>query len=255
MGSRYRRKVKRSPKSDPQQYRLYRMESENLGCCGMVSMKLPQLRKMARAICRRFGMRRTKVSFKHLNGWAAMWYEPNFIHLDPKKNGARGPMVLAHEMAHQLHYEIAGEMNQQGHGAEFLGCYMAILDAMRMIPVDAMKALAERYKLRYVDPGMKGRLRQLVEQIRGKRVPGNRKKKGRLSSRTAPFLVMADRPVCRSTGYSTVSSAGVPGGNRTRKPGTEPDYITMDLARPACHYSALEPSEATDPTSRPASKL
>lgn len=167
MPVKYNRPVKRSPKSDPQQYRVYRCEKETIGAGAYVKMRLKEMQTFARAICRSYKMPQVEVRFKDLGEWGAEWRPPNQIVVNYRKRGMRNLITMAHELAHHLHEHIAPGNTHQGHGPEFLACYMRILDTARIIPVVGMRAVLDSYKLKYNDPGTKTSWNALTRAVNG----------------------------------------------------------------------------------------
>lgn len=145
------------------------MESEAIGCGGYVKLSQKTLRKFARVICRKYGVPQVRVKFSDLGRWAAEWSEPNLITMNPHKVGALDLIVIAHELAHHLHNIVSMGLDQESHGPEFLCCYMSIFDTGRIVPVEGMRAVFKKYRLRYVDPGTSGSLKTLIRRVRHKR--------------------------------------------------------------------------------------
>jgi hypothetical protein len=150
--TKYRRPVKRSPKSDPQQYRLYRIENELIGARSYLRLSREDLRRYIRALTRTFKTPPVKVVFEDIGKWAAEWREPNII-VFGKKTTSRDLLTAAHEFAHHLHGHLIGDRPQPNHGKEFMGCYMLVLDVSRFIPIIGMRAICTKAKLEFVDPG------------------------------------------------------------------------------------------------------
>src|SRR5581483_10606386 len=159
MGRKYRRPIKRGPKSDPQQYRVYRMEFEAISSCGYISLTQRTLRRFARMVCRQYGVRPPRLVFKDIGRWAGEWAPPTFpgkrpiLTLNPAKRGSLDLLVLAHELAHHLHWVIAADLDQEQHGPQFMACYLSILDTARLLPLVAMEAVCKMYRIRYIHPG------------------------------------------------------------------------------------------------------
>lgn len=169
MGRRFKQPLRRGPKTDPQQYRVYRMESEAIGCGGYVKLSQKTIRKFARVICRKYGVPQVRLKFSDLGVWAAEWSEPNLITMNPNKHGSLDLIVIAHELAHHVHNIVSMGLDQESHGPEFLCCYMSVLDTGRIIPIEGMRAIFSKYRLRFVDPGTSGSLKTLVRRVRRKR--------------------------------------------------------------------------------------
>lgn len=164
MPAKYRLPVKRGPKSDPQQYRLYRMESENLGARHYVRLSRKAIRRMCRVVCRAFQVPHVKIRFKELNGWTAQWDHPNLLTFGSKV-GSRDTITVVHELAHHVHSTYIGDAKQQDHGPQFMCIYMALLDTMRVIPAISMKPLCARYRIAYIDPGVNASVATLRKRV------------------------------------------------------------------------------------------
>lgn len=168
MGVKYRRPVKRSPKSDPQQYRVYRMEVEAIGARRYMRLTRPVIRQLVASISRNYHIPQPGLVWENLGRWAAEWRPDGSIAFNTHKGNARDFLTVTHEMAHHLHFHLAGDRNetQEGHGPEFMACHMSILDTCRMIPVVAMRAICDDYKIRYKDPGTTNSLVKLQSVVR-----------------------------------------------------------------------------------------
>lgn len=160
----YKRPLKKSPKSDPQQYLVYRMENEAIGARSYMGLTQREAQRFARAVCREYRLPRVEIRFKDLGRWAAEWAPPNIITLGKKKI-SRDLLTVAHELAHHLHETINPASAQESHGAEFMACYMHILDTCRMIPLVGMRAICDVYKINYLEPGKT--LKSLRRVVRG----------------------------------------------------------------------------------------
>lgn len=156
--------LRKSPASDPQQFRLYRMENEAIGARQYLQLGDDELKRYVNGLVRAYRMPRVKVVFRDLGRWAAEWEEPNILTFGTKTT-SRDLLTAAHEVAHHLHNWLIDGALQQNHGKEFLGCYMSILDTSRFIPVVGMRAICERYKLEYVDPGEGGDVAKLKKAV------------------------------------------------------------------------------------------
>lgn len=164
MAQRFRRPIKKSPASDPQQYRLYRMENEAIGARTYMSLTRKDLARFVRAVCREYRIPKVVLKWENLGKWAAEWRSPNIIVLGTKKT-SRDLLTIAHEMAHHLHWAIESEKDQQSHGPEFMACYLSILDTARIIPMVGMLPICEHYGLKVIHPG--STLKSLIRAVRG----------------------------------------------------------------------------------------
>lgn len=150
--------VKRSPKSDPQQYRVYRMENEAIGARRYMKMTRSAMQELAKSVCRNYRVPQVRLVWKDLGKWAAEW-EGGIIRLNTIKESAKDILTLTHELAHHIHFHF-GEKGSS-HGAEFMACHMSILDTCRIIPVVGMKAICDDYGIAYKDPGTSGSIPRL----------------------------------------------------------------------------------------------
>lgn len=173
MPEKYRYPIKRSPPTDPQQYRVYRMENEAIGGRLYHRLTRDQQRTLARSICRNYGIPQAKLVWRDLGRWAAEWHPENgdnkTIVLSTRKRIAQDMLTLTHELAHHLHHHLSGGIDetQENHGPEFMACHMSILDSCRVIPVQGMRAVCDAWKVRYADPGVNcslARLRRIVRK-------------------------------------------------------------------------------------------
>lgn len=138
---------------DPQQFILYRVEREEIGCRDYARLTLEKAKQISRSVCRTYGMPQAKLRRRVMGRWAAEW-DDGTIWLNPKKGTASDLLTLLHELAHHLHYHLwDGFAKQEDHGPEFMACYMSIMDTVRLIPYDAMGLICRRRGLRYFSPG------------------------------------------------------------------------------------------------------
>lgn len=165
MPRRYRTPIRRSPKHDPQQYRVYRMENESLGARGYAKVTRAILRQFAKGTCHTFGIPQVALQFVDLGKWAGD-YGDNLIRINPKKRGAQCLLVLAHELGHHVHESLAPGNDHEVHGPQFMAAYMAVLDNARVLPVVGMRAICDHYGIRYNDPGTRNSFRALLKAVR-----------------------------------------------------------------------------------------
>lgn len=168
MAKRFHFPITRSPKSDPQQYRVYRMENEAIGARKYMKMDDETISTLARAVCRNYRTPQVKVVWESLGKWAAEW-DNGIIRLNRKKGTSRDILTLTHELAHHVHYYLGGDATnvQEPHGPEFMACHMSLLDTCRVVPVVGMRAVCDAWKVRYVDPGTTNSLTKLRRIARG----------------------------------------------------------------------------------------
>jgi hypothetical protein len=174
MATRYRYPIKRSPKSDPQQYRVYRMENEAIGARHYMSMDRGGIRQLVRSVCRNYRVPAVKVIWADLGKWAAEWRDANdpggeAIVLGVRKRTSKDVLTITHELAHHLHHHLSdgADVLQQDHGEEFMACHMSILDTCRVVPVAAMREVCRIWRIRFKDPGTSNSLTTLKRICRG----------------------------------------------------------------------------------------
>lgn len=175
MAARYRYPVKRSPKSDPQQYRVYRMENEAIGARQLMQLTRDAIRSLVRGVCRNYRVPVADVAWANLGRWAAEWRQQpsqrtSLIVLNTKKGTARDVLTVTHELAHHVHHWLAdgADEGHESHGPEFMACHMSILDTCRVVPVVGMRAVCDAWKVRYHDPGTRASLPRLQAIARGR---------------------------------------------------------------------------------------
>lgn len=163
MPSKYRYPIRRSPKSDPQQFKVYRMEEEAIGARSYCKLTRVGVGQLVRSISQNYRVPCPRLVWKDLGRWAAEWTEPGEIALNTRKNTAKDVLTITHEMAHHVHFHLGGEptREQENHGPEFMACHMSILDSCRVIPVVGMRAICAAWKVRFADPGTRNSLSKL----------------------------------------------------------------------------------------------
>lgn len=170
MGTAFERPVGRSPASDPQRTRLYRMESEAIGSQYYNTMPRRMMVKLLRSLARNYAIPEPRPRFKDLGDWTAEWRSDGVITFNPSRRGFNSIVTVAHEFSHHLHAHLALEraFEQQPHGPQFMACYMSVLDTTRAIPVCGMRAICARYKIEFADPGDRNSLTALQRVVRSR---------------------------------------------------------------------------------------
>lgn len=173
MAAKYRYPIMRSPKSDPQQYRVYRLENEAIGARQYMQMTRTAVLALVASVCRNYRVPKPTISWnKPLGKWAAEWMGPTtkgcWIFLNPKKGSAKDILTITHELAHHIHYCLSkgADEHQEPHGPEFMACHMSILDTCRIVPVIGMRAICTAWKVRFYDPGTTNSLAKLTRIVR-----------------------------------------------------------------------------------------
>lgn len=141
---------------DPQQFTVYRLEREEIGARDYARLTFPECKRVCRSVCRSYGVRQAKVVRHPTKAWAAEWNNRRHGTIVLTRKGtAMDLLTVLHELAHHLHYHLAGKrvMQHQDHGPEFMACYLSILDTVRLIPRDAMAIICQRHKVKYLLPG------------------------------------------------------------------------------------------------------
>lgn len=167
MPSKYKWAVARSPKSDPQRNKVYRMENEAIGAQRYQALHRTAIGQLVRSVCRNYRVPCPRLVWKDLGIWAAEWVEPGEIAFNTRRKMARDMLTVTHELAHHVHFHLAGaaEKTHEPHGPEFMAVHISILDTCRMIPVVGMRAVCDAYKIRYFDPGVRNSLAKLLRIV------------------------------------------------------------------------------------------
>lgn len=165
MPRRYALPVKRSPKSDPQRNLVYRMESEAIGGRSYLTLTKARIISLMKTLSRTYHVPAVTLRFSDMKGWAADWQPPNIITFG-KKTTSRDFLTALHEFAHHLHYVIAPSDDHQGHGPEFMCCYMSVLDTVRLLPIEAMAVVCDQYKVKYIKPAETDGIDGLAKRIK-----------------------------------------------------------------------------------------
>lgn len=175
MPEKYRYPVRRSPPTDPQQHRVYRMENEAIGARRYMRVDRDMARLVTRSVCRNYRVPVVELRWKDLGRWAAEWRGPEdeggeAIVLTTRKRTGKDLLTLTHELAHHIHHHLSEGMDalQQDHGPQFMACHMSILDTLRVVPVVGMRAICDAWKIKYLDPGTNNSLAKLQKLLLGK---------------------------------------------------------------------------------------
>jgi hypothetical protein len=157
----------RSPKSDPQRARVYKMENM-CGTSGRALLGRKQLREALTAWSEAFGVPEPKLVFRPIDH--AGEQQDDVIRLSTRAVDGRNPVTLAHEFSHYL----MGLYDPQGrlafHGPEFVGVMMLVSHVGGIMPIAGSEWLAERMKVKYMDVkdvrspvGLARKIKQRVE--------------------------------------------------------------------------------------------
>lgn len=157
-------KRKRSPKDDPQQYEVYRMEDDIIGP-KQARLSRKAIRQLCDGITSAFGVPDVGLRFRSLGPWAAQCTWAGNIRIGTKWSSYHALTVL-HELSHHIHNRLNEKgREQQAHGPEFMACYMVVLDVARVLPVTCMRALCKKHKVKFLDPGEDRCLKRLKSLI------------------------------------------------------------------------------------------
>lgn len=153
MPRRIKQAVAKAPADDPQRERLYRMEREAFGgWCAAAVTTLPSAQAWVKRMCKVYAVAPCRVELKDLGVWAGI-YDTGVITLSSGKRSGKCLLTLAHEFAHHVHEQFVGQEPDEIHGPAFMCAYIHILDRARMVDAAGMKAICDRYKIKYLDPG------------------------------------------------------------------------------------------------------
>lgn len=165
--------IKRSPRKDPQQHRVYRMENSAIGARNYRTLKRADILALVRSVCRNYRVKAPLVRFRRVGKWAAEWSDiaGGLITLNPHKGTGQDLLTVTHELAHHVHHKLSKGRDEQheAHGAEFMAVHMSILDTTRVIPIEGMRVIAKRWRVRYRDPGPNNNLIRLRRICRTKK--------------------------------------------------------------------------------------
>ncbi len=156
----------KSPKSDPQRERLYRMERTCFQGWDTGRMTVPQIRRWVKRVARKYGVEVPVILTKELPGHAGEYWEGR-ITLCSQKESGKTLLTLAHEMAHHVHEQLGDSSKDEAHGPEFLTCYVHILHTLKLIPALAMQVICSAHKLKYYpfnNTPSADRLRRMITQ-------------------------------------------------------------------------------------------
>ncbi len=142
---------------DPQSSRVYVMERHYVGVCVYHTVTKANLQIVADHVCRYYRVEPVKIdTYVDTRAGADMsicwWSEDENGHhdthkivLNRAKHGANVTCLL-HELAHHIVHSIY--VNIEGHGPEFVGVYMHLLDKYRVMPSCAFRALAKKCRVK-----------------------------------------------------------------------------------------------------------
>jgi hypothetical protein len=147
------------------------MENEAIGARAYRGMTNAKIEELVRRVCRNYRVPVPRVVWRPLGRWGAEWSISDegrtTIAFNPAKEGARHPLTVTHELAHQVHHFLADDKwEQEPHGPQFMACHISILDTCRMIPVVGMRAICDAWKVKYLDPGVSNSLDRLERIVR-----------------------------------------------------------------------------------------
>lgn len=165
MARQFKRPIKKSPVSDPQRNLVYRMESEAIGGRNYLTLTKRKIVSLINNLSRNYHIPACVVRFNDMTSWAADWAAPNIITFG-KKSTSQDLLTALHEFAHHLHYVIEPADVHQGHGKEFMCCYMSVLDTIRFIPIEAMVAVCDKYGIKYITPSATDGVDQIARLIK-----------------------------------------------------------------------------------------
>lgn len=144
---------------DPQRSRFYKMEREFVGMSVNHAVPTEKLKEMARHACEYYGIKPIRVIVynkpsERRFGEQIHFYDPNdnltphWGHAIRLNRGFHGANVatLLHELAHYIVEDTYEDHHD--HGKKFVGVYMHLMDKYRMIPSDAFRVVAKRYRIK-----------------------------------------------------------------------------------------------------------
>lgn len=142
--------------ADPQAERLYKMENTFMRASMYAQQPLEELQKLADKVCRRWRVPYIEVVFRPHRSIAGRYIGDEgrielYAHPDPKKprdrRNGRNICVLLHELAHHIDDCRGGGELAPAHGPAFAAICMDLYHHYGVLPNDAFKLLAKRFRV------------------------------------------------------------------------------------------------------------
>lgn len=150
-----KRSRRNSPANDPQRSRLYALEREFVGSAIYHSVSRQNLQTVADHACRYYRIEPIRIRVYHKEDERVFGNSYYYQHGDGRVESIEIALnrafhganltTLLHELAHYICDNTYA--NRAGHGPEFCGIYMHLLDQYRILPALAFRALAEKHKV------------------------------------------------------------------------------------------------------------
>lgn len=152
---------------DPQASRVYILERAYIGVCVYHTVTRENLQIVADHACRYYRVSPVRIETygDEYDGTMAecIWtehddgrYVCHKIRVNRARHGANVTCLL-HELAH--HVTHSTYINIEGHGPEFVGIYMHLLDKYRIMPSCAFRVLAKKHRVRIAGQFKPGAIR------------------------------------------------------------------------------------------------
>ena len=141
------RPYKKAIATDPQRHIVYSLEREMIGTVIHTHCKREHLEAVIKHACRKYGISQPefKIVYKkqRIFGWC---YDNDGIWLNAAFHGDNLHTLL-HELGHWITDKIH-DKNLPDHSPEFVKIYAELLDAYKLIPLDAFRVVAKRWGLK-----------------------------------------------------------------------------------------------------------
>ncbi len=142
------RPYKKAVAIDPQRHILFSLERELLGACIHTHCKREHLEAVIQHACKKFKVEKPKLTIVRKSERVFGRCYDDHLELNAEFHGDNLATMI-HELAHWIADRIFEEKIQD-HGFEFVCVYAKLLDAYKLIPLDAFKVMAKRWNLKMV---------------------------------------------------------------------------------------------------------
>lgn len=140
--------TRRSPKHDPQQHKLYRLERTIVGMALHTSTDANYLQQLSATLCGLYHVhppriRRSAKQFEGDHIFARYIWEDQTIWLNPAFHGSNLSVML-HELAHHIADNLHGP-EEEAHGPKFCAIYMYLQSKARLLPMYVFRVMAAKH--------------------------------------------------------------------------------------------------------------
>ena len=153
-------------KIDPETKRLYKMEGTFMTGNMTGKLSLAKCQEIADKVCRRWRVPPVKVRFRKHRYWYGEYFCMSDVmnlydHEDRQRPGhGRNMVTLLHELAHHIDdWKVDCRPSSPSHGPSFAAIAMELYDHYKVLPADAFKLLAKRFKVK-IAPAVSPKMRK-----------------------------------------------------------------------------------------------